>query len=116
MKRTVLALTAVLLAVALGFGAGWTVFEWRPWNGNDSQAATASNAEIELIKMHYGREANCKERRYPRGLFDCVAWKDASGNCYSGDYTLRRVNAASWDIEDSKTRSILSEGLPPPGC
>jgi hypothetical protein len=68
------ALMLAVVCLAVGFGAGWGVFE-TPWQSGP-QKPTGLNArsiQIAVIKQSGGRYATavCRQRQYPTSKWDC---------------------------------------------
>lgn len=84
------ALATLLLGAAIGFGIGYVVLEWRPWQ---SEAST-HDAEIALLKRAIGAsgtEATCERRQYPTNVFDCTLPEEHSDTPPGGPFVERAI-------------------------
>jgi hypothetical protein len=94
-----------LLSAAIGFGAGWTTFSWRPW---ESSGTTTHDAEIAVLQQTRMASAQCERREYPTNVFDC----SAQNGCRSGTYVVR-ARTHTLVVEAARGGPI---SLPPIGC
>jgi hypothetical protein len=98
-------LLVVILGAVVGFGAGWAVFSWQPWEGS---GLSERDAEIAVIRQARMASASCERRAYPTNVFDC----SAENGCRSGNYVVRAV-ADGLVAEEAREGPIA---LPPIGC